>query len=355
MICRLMKPIMFKLRLKASGCADISAPTDILYGLLWIDENRVVQVPYMLPYIGEWGEILTPYEPIEETNDYPTKISVLWLSLIENKAYEYEGDLNIVHLNKICEDIVSISNDDELYFIIGTAPFGKLSLWIGNRFKRVLVDVFEVEEVSIDLHVFKPFMPDGLNISDYCANILRQNNIDKSDLDLYKLNKRWRSKQKQYNLRFVVVFETYNGNNDWDDSKYKDKKIEYVIATKNIDGTLDKTYDNSLLNFHNSGCPYKINVSFTIDKREYLKSINLMQTQIIEIFERFYGAHPETKADFIIRIDVENKKYELALYRQGLKEPVVIPESAYQLIVFKNKFEDYRSENYNQPRGAWIW
>lgn len=73
------------------------------------------------------------------------------------------------------------------------------------------------------------------------------------------------------------------------------------------------------------------------------------------ILEKFYGAHPETKADFIIKIDAENKKYELALYRQGLKEPVVIPESAYQLIVFKNKFEDYRSENYNQPRGAWIW
>ena len=75
----------------------------------------------------------------------------------------------------------------------------------------------------------------------------------------------------------------------------------------------------------------------------------------IDLFRRFYGAHPETKADFIIRIDPENKKYELALYRQGLKEPVVIPESAYQMIVFKNKFEDYRSANYNQPRGAWIW
>lgn len=73
------------------------------------------------------------------------------------------------------------------------------------------------------------------------------------------------------------------------------------------------------------------------------------------IFDKFYGAHPDTKSDFIIRIDPENRKYELALYRQGLKEPVIIPQSAYQLIVFKNKFEDYRSENYDQPRGAWIW
>ena len=59
--------------------------------------------------------------------------------------------------------------------------------------------------------------------------------------------------------------------------------------------------------------------------------------------------------DFMIRIDSEKNKYELALYRYGLKEPQVISESAYQLLVFKNKFEYYRSENYNQPRGAWIW
>lgn len=66
-------------------------------------------------------------------------------------------------------------------------------------------------------------------------------------------------------------------------------------------------------------------------------------------------SHHDTPADVFIQINCQNKIYKLAIYRQGLKEPVVIPESAYQLIVFKNKFEDYRSDNYDQPRGAWIW
>ena len=57
----------------------------------------------------------------------------------------------------------------------------------------------------------------------------------------------------------------------------------------------------------------------------------------------------------LVSVNAENKKYELALYRYGLKEPQVIPEDVYQLLVFKNKFEDYRSDNYNQERGAWIW
>ena len=91
------------------------------------------------------------------------------------------------------------------------------------------------------------------------------------------------------------------------------------------------------------------------DKKEYNCYIWFEEKLITSIFERFYGAHKDTKTDFIIRIDSEKRKYELALFRQGLKEPQIIPEDAYQLLVFKNKFEDYRSDNYNQERGAWIW
>ena len=96
-------------------------------------------------------------------------------------------------------------------------------------------------------------------------------------------------------------------------------------------------------------------VNFFLNKIEYSVMFYSNVNELTEIFNRFYGAHPDTKTDFIIHIDAKSKKYELGLYRQGLKEPVVIPECAYQLIVFKNKYEDYRSENYNQPRGAWIW
>lgn len=101
--------------------------------------------------------------------------------------------------------------------------------------------------------------------------------------------------------------------------------------------------------------PLRIKLYFSRSNIEFGLYTFFNTENIIKFFSRFYGAHPETKADFIIRIDAEARKYELALFRQGLREPVVIPESAYQLIVFKNKFEDYRSKNYNQPRGAWIW
>lgn len=113
--------------------------------------------------------------------------------------------------------------------------------------------------------------------------------------------------------------------------------------------------DSHPLEYEFAGIINRLSVKFKPQQMEVISHFWFNQDEMIRIFDRFYGAHPETKTDFIIRIDAENKKYELALYRQGLREPVVIPESAYQLIVFKNKFEDYRSENYRQPRGAWIW
>ena len=121
------------------------------------------------------------------------------------------------------------------------------------------------------------------------------------------------------------------------------------------DGTCDKQHSNNLLNYHYAGKPLKIVLKWHIKKTEYSAYFWFEEEKICSIFERFYGAHPDTKTDFIIRIDAENKKYELALFRQGLKEPQIISEDAYQLLVFKNKFEDYRSDNYNQERGAWIW
>ena len=155
---------------------------------------------------------------------------------------------------------------------------------------------------------------------------------------------------RHYNLRYMVK--------EIDVEKENKSCCDLAIikvAVYNLDGSYDKSNNVRLMSYSEKGKPQIISIEYRINKNEYSTHFWLDEGELSHIFDRFYGAHPETKTDFIIRIDAENKKYELALYRQGLKEPVMIPKSAYQLIVFKNKFEDYRSENYNQPRGAWIW
>lgn len=130
--------------------------------------------------------------------------------------------------------------------------------------------------------------------------------------------------------------------------------FNYIEETL-YDGTHDKLHDEGLIHYHEGGKPKKMILKWNAKKTEFIASFKLNDEEIQSVFDRFYGAHPETKTDIMIWIDSEKKKFELALYRYGLKEPQIINESTYQLIVFKNKFEYFRSENYDQPRGAWIW
>ena len=37
------------------------------------------------------------------------------------------------------------------------------------------------------------------------------------------------------------------------------------------------------------------------------------------------------------------------------KQSFIVPEEAYQLIIFRDGFEEFRSENYNKEQGAWNW
>ncbi len=149
--------------------------------------------------------------------------------------------------------------------------------------------------------------------------------------------------------RYSVLFNTSNSANEM-----TQPLIEYIEDFQE-DGTVNKKHDDFLFHYHQSYIPQKIAICFFVGKLDYMVFIWFEDEEIRAVFDRFYGAHPDTKTDFMIRIDSEKNKYELALYRYGLKEPQVISESAYQLLVFKNKFEYYRSNNYNQPNGAWIW
>lgn len=127
------------------------------------------------------------------------------------------------------------------------------------------------------------------------------------------------------------------------------------FAMEYADGMCNKNIDIASLRYREAGMPKKLALKWHIKKSDYSAYFRFEEEEICAIFNKFYGQHPDTKTDFIIHIDSIKKKYELSLYRYGLKQPVIIPESAYQLIVFKSGFENYRSDNYNQPTGAWIW
>lgn len=163
---------------------------------------------------------------------------------------------------------------------------------------------------------------------------------------------------KQFTYRYQVVFEQWDEEEKW--NKYEEEKEDVIpefdyIEEMLFDGTYDKLHDGGLMKYHEAGKPKKLALKWHIKKSDYAAYFWFEDEEICAIFNKFYGQHPDSKTDLIIHIDPIKKKYELSLYRYGMKEPVIISKNAYQLIVFKSGFENYRSDNYNQESGAWIW
>ena len=62
------------------------------------------------------------------------------------------------------------------------------------------------------------------------------------------------------------------------------------------------------------------------------------------------------KADIMLRIDTRANQYEIVFKSDEMPIPQVMPADTYQLLVFLNDNEYYRSENFDQEdEEAWDW
>lgn len=344
--------------LLVSGNAFALYPVDLFFGMLYADSEKFLTIPKLVPIKGEWGSVLTTSFPIEDELIIPSLLDIVYLSITEHKFYSLEEEIANILIKK---NINAIDDKGAKLFdslVIGMAPYGGVAVWLAGEKKELLLHWFKAESVHVDMSDFLPHDPNR-ELHEYCTSLISQDLFVKDNLETNGLPPRdlFDKYMHQFTYRYLSVFEKWNDSDKkWEKHSEDDKHPVFGFIEESLfDGTYDKLHDDGLLKYHEAGKPKKLAIKWHIKKTEYSAYLWFEDEKICSIFERFYGAHPETKTDFIIHIDAENKKYELALFRQGLKEPHIIPEDAYQLLVFKNKFEDYRSENYNQERGAWLW
>ncbi len=346
---------MQRYRINVVGNAPYGYSTESLFGLLFCNNGDILEIPQNYPFEGEWGQ---PSEIQILNNDefpLPSKIDIVWLSIAEKKFYDLVTDLPTSEY-EVLWNILSSEVKKPIYnsIVVGMSPGGYISIWFWGQQKSINVGWFKARETTVPMEQFIPNHPD-LTVDSYCE--LYMGSID-NNLDYSVLSFSFTKKMIKYSSRYQIIFEKWDNDEEkWEKYEENDDmipKFEYIEESL-YDGTHDKLHDGGLLRYHEAGKPKKLAVKWHIKKSEYTAFFWFDETLICEIFEKFYGVHRDTKADFIIRIDAEQKKYELALYRYGLKEPMIISEDTYQLLVFKNKFEHHRSDNYNQERGAWIW
>lgn len=338
-----------------TACSHELYPSDVCFCVLWgmKDDNLGLMPEH--PIRGEWGLSQSFSFSIAEEFSTPSKLDMVWLSIVEQKVYSLEKCIDRCRVLNVMN---SFSNEvDSL--LVGMAPYGKVALWATTDAKSLLVGWYNGERFRISVNDFYDENID-VDFPEICNSYLKSNVSAKRNFMQNGLPPRdlFDNYMKQFTYRYQVILEHW----DEDEEKWikydeeKDKVIpefEYIEEAL-FDGTHDKLHDGGLMKYHEAGKPKKLALKWHIKKSDY-SAYFWFDEEICAIFNKFYGQHPDTKTDFIIHIDPSEKKYELSLYRYGLKEPVIIPESAYQLIVFKSGFENYRSDNYNQPTGAWIW
>lgn len=335
-----------------SGCATYNYPIEVINGYLVSDEKAIVDFPLRYPYQGEWG-----YPVIAEKKDFimkeGIKLHLSYISVVESRMYTITKEFDYVN-NSFISDFIK---NKGCSILVGMAPFGGIALWLYMRNKSILINWLSAQ--LSNERAITPFDRKRMSISDICQKYISEDSIVKDNFERNGIPPRnlFDKYMQQFTLRYSPLFAHWDENkSDWTKYEEDETKPEFDYIEESLfDGTHDKLHDGGLMNYHQAGKPKKLAVKWHIKKSEYMAYFWFDDEEICKVFDRFYGLHPETKTEFMIRIDVEQNKYELALYRYGLKEPQVINESAYQLIVFKNKFEYFRSENYDQPRGAWIW
>ena len=337
------------------GCAHYLFPSETHFGLFDLADGTEIDIPQQYPFSSEWGQGTIDNVMLRDILPAPKSFRIAYLSIVEKKFYYASTPINTGEASRIMQLF-----DDRTHskLLVGMAPYGAVALWFGNKKKQILLGYMEGSLIDIKMNDFLPMQPDS-SLVNYCevyicSDFRVKENLENNGLPPHDLFDNY---MKQFTYRYQPLFERWNDDDEiW--QKYNDEEIlpEFDYIEESLfDGTHDKLHDGGLMNYHQAGKPKKLAVAWHIKKSEYTAYFWFEDEEIRAVFDRFYGAHPDTKTDFMIRIDAEKNKYELALYRYGLKEPQVISESAYQLLVFKNKFEYYRSENYDQPKGAWIW
>lgn len=338
---------------------------------------------------GLWGDVQTFVVLNDDTFPFPSGIELQWISVVEQKYFCVNEPLDAKYLERLWlqyaqygeVDGVDDDNDDEEndndeddavaeddenedeektiksifnYVAVGIAPHGGVAVWLHGLKKQSIIAWLHAEEKELTLDEQHALLW-GLDIKTYCDVAVKQVGLESVVIPEPRF---FENMMLQYCYKWQPVLKKWDEKEEkWIDYEEDAKVIPEFdfIEVRCFDGTYDKLRDGGLMECHSAGKPSHLTVHWHVAKRQYGAYFFFDHDELHAVFSRCYGAHPDTKVDILIQMDPETNHYELALYRYGMKEPLKINESAYQLMVFRNKFECFRSENYNLPPRSWRW
>lgn len=311
-------------------------PIRLIYGFLIGLENQY-QLPTAFPANTEWGELRNGGDFFIQ-NIKGLNIEISWISIETGRTYYFRGPIDIPE---------SVINNNDVTLLIGLSSNGEVAIWLHHELQRLLI--LYTAGIDISEKVTDEMIREA-RIIGLSGNIIQTiQELCRDDLQRFRSIPGFKSEQKRINCLDSIM-----------------RQYNYRYCVQNISpqcSIYESLSDTSFLlidnqnrkQYHQAATPYKLSVGWIDNDDDYSAYYWMDEEKICNLFNLFCGEQSDTKMDFIIQIDVEQNKYELALRKEGLKETQIIPHDVYQILVFKNKFEHYRSDNYNQEPGAWIW
>lgn len=285
---------------------------------------------------GDWGDPTIVERTGRKGHPLPNHLFMNWKSVMEGKTYKIDTDLNTEKIERLWkQQQEEYPRDAFKYFMVGTAPYGGVAVWLGADRKVVLLDWMKAETMEVD-----PKPVDSL-----LGKILPPEKMEQF--------------MQQYNYRYVALEEYWNGK-EWKeyedgDPFYDDIAID-SIEDKRLDGTRNYLGDITLQQYHRAGIPHRITMKWHEGQTEYFVHFMLDEYYVTELFKRVYPISPDNPVDLMVRIDTRARNFQLALKPADASMPIIaIPFYCYRIIMFQNDIELFRSPDFPEEPGAWTW
>lgn len=304
-----------------------------------------------------WGG--NPHTVIIEAKEYPLpdKLELTWLSILEQECYSLNASLYTKKAEKLWHEHNESARDETSIFthiICGIMPAGKVAVWFYSLNKIELLQVLSASKIQLPSSQLS-----HTAIKEIYDMTLAENeqlrSIVESGIRPYL---HYENCIAQFNYRYIGLEEYFDGEK-WqlydDEDLYFDDLDFDSIQDQRFDGTLDQLQDGALMNFHEAGCPKQLAIKWHEGRNE-LSAYYWFDEQLApHAFNGLFMMNTDGRGDVLLRIDTRANRYEIAIKGDYQAEPQVFPKEAYQLLVFMNGNELYRSENFAQEDGAWIW
>ena len=319
-------------------------PVRLLHGVVTADGAKLpIYVTYSSNH--EWGIFSNINIEHKLTVKKELQIELVWMSVVDYRIYccITKIDLGLSNIN--------LSN-----FIItaGLSPNGEVVIWFQNEIESKILGILHGVDVtaSVDDKIVYTLNLYSNENDRLCT--LNQLYTDSRKLFNYAINdsthitvpeKLLQNRMQQFYYRYVFQGD-FGGSAEF---------IPDNVCLLLFDGTYSKNSNTSLTQYRLLGKPNKLSVMWRVGVTEYSAHFWFDEQCVSDVFAFLIYGDKERTADLKFFLNIKNYKMVIELFDVMQKQSFIVPEEAYQLIIFRDGFEEFRSENYNKEQGAWNW